>query len=636
MNQAENKESEKNDPQLEKIIVETSHPEEGQMEESSTATSTIEEVVLTEPSETPSEEPLSTESNDEPVEAKPSKTPSEEPSSTELESKVVEESGSKPPVTESVNEEDSDKKTKSKKLSQQETQEEFDALMEKIKTEESFDEKLHLTVDNMEKYLSQGGTPLFKYFWELRKMSLEFFKENISPSIRSSLWPKYSNLSKEARRLKEIFDEQSAFAVEQIDIAITGLEKEIENFEKSIATQNDVKFPFQSKFLDRKKAVYNDIQKRLNLLNAYATRINNLRKELMKTDMRIKHKNKFFQRLSVTGDQVFPSRKGLIKKISDQFLSDVESFLATNFSGDDINGPVFYLREEIKVLQSIAKILTLNTHSFTTTRLRLSECWDKLKIVDKERKKEFAEKKDIFLQNKAEVEEKIQLLSEKFKGGDLSTGSASKQLETIQTFMRKVELGRDEVKSLKASLADVRGLVQGKKKEEEEIRLNEERERLRIRREKLDSVKNEIDDILSGNDSLTVDEFNAKQDELHEKVAQLNDVSGREKLELERSLRQLKDVLSSKQEEALLNLSDDDQQALKNLREVLSQRRQRRKEVKEHYDSLRKASGSSGLDFEQAMLHNDQVNAEKERLDLADTGISEIEKKIREIKSKIK
>lgn len=614
MNQAENKESENKETQEEKIIVETSNPEEGHMEESSTATITAEEKKSQTP-ETPVEETCTT---------------TEDQNQMEQENAVTDsnQTHSSAPI-------ETENKQKGKKLSQQQVQEEFDALMEKIKLEENFDEKLHLAVDNMERYLSQGGTPLFKYFWELRKLSLEFFKENISPSVRSVLWPKYSNLSKEARRLKEIFDEQSAFAVEQIDIAVTALEDEINNFEESILSQPDVDLSFKSKFLEKKKSTYNDIQKRLNLLNAYATRINNLRKELMKTDMRIKHKNKFFQRLSVTGDQVFPLRKELIKKISDQFLSDVEGFLAANFSGDYIKGPVYYLREEIKVLQSVAKLLTLNTHSFTSTRLRLSECWDKLKVIDKERKKEFAEKKDVFLKNKSEVEVKIQALSEKFKAGELSTGAATKDLENIQAYMRKVDLGRDEVKSLKTLMSEIRELIHGKKKEEEESRLKEERERLRIKKEKLDALKHEIEATLSNKGSLTVDEIQTKQNDLHEKVLHLKDVSGREKLDLERSLRQLKDILSEKQEEALLNLSDDDQETLKSLREVLSQRRERRKEIKEHYDTLRKASGSSGLDFEQAMLHNDQVNAEKERLDQADIGIQEIEKKIREIKSKI-
>lgn len=533
---------------------------------------------------------------------------------------------------ESSHDEAVEKKEGGKKSLQ--VQDDFDALMKKIASEENVDEKLRLAVDNMEIYLSQGGTPLFKYFWELRKLCLDFFKEAISPSARALLWPKYSNLSKEARRLKEIFDEQSAFAVEQIDMAVSALESEITNFEASVSAQPDVDFPFKSKFFEKRQDIYKDIQKRLTLLNAYAARINNLRKELMKTDMRIKHKNKFFQRLSSAGDQVFPVRKELIKKISDRFLSDVETFLAANFSGDHISAPVFYLREEIKTMQSIAKLLTLNTHSFTSTRLRLSEAWDKLKVVDKERKKEFAEKKDVFLQNKADVEEKIEALMKKFNEEGLSTGAALKEMESIQAFMRKVELGRDEVKILKDRLNEVRELIQGKKNAEEDARLKEEREKLRLKKEKLVTVKQEIDAALAGADSFSAESISAKQAELVEKVSHLKDVTARERQELERSLRQLKDLCNAKQEEALLSLSDDDQQALKNLREVLEQRRIRRKAMKEQYDTLRKSS--SGLNLEQAMLHNDQVNAEKERLDQADIGIGEIERKIKEIKGKIK
>lgn len=540
------------------------------------------------------------------------------------------------PLASEVREEGEKREGTKKNLQLQVQQEEFDALMRKIAAEENVDEKLRHAIDSMEIYLSQGGTPLFKYFWELRKLCLGFFKEAITPSARATLWPRYSHLSKEARRLKEIFDEQSAYAVEQIDMAVSALESEIHHFEEAAAAQSNIDFPFKSKFFDKKKEFYIDIQKQLNLLNAHATRINNLRKELMKTDMRIKHKNKFFQRLSVAGDKVFPVRKELIKKISDRFLTDVESFLIANFSGDQTSAPVFYLREEIKALQSIAKTLTLNTHSFTSTRLRLSESWDKLKVVDKERKKEFAEKKDIFLQNRAEVETKIEALSKKFKEGELSTGAALKEVDAVQVFMRQAELGRDEVKFLKNALAEVRDLIEGQKNAEEEARLNEEREKVRLKRERLTTVKQEIDDILAGSDQLSAEAINAKQNELIEKVAQLKEVTGRERQELERSLRQLKDIYNAKQEEALLSLSDDDQQALKNLRDVLDQRRSRRKTMKERYDTLRKASGSSGRNIEQALLHDAQVNEEKMRLEQADGGIEEIERKIKDIKSKIK
>ena len=79
----------------------------------------------------------------------------------------------------------------------------------------------------MELTLAQKGTPHFKSFWEARNLCVELFKQNISAAIKQPLWNKYSELSKEARRLREILDEQSAFAAEQIEIAIQALEKEI-------------------------------------------------------------------------------------------------------------------------------------------------------------------------------------------------------------------------------------------------------------------------------------------------------------------------------------------------------------------------------------------------------------------------
>lgn len=532
-------------------------------------------------------------------------------------------------------EETSLKRGKERKYHQQHAQEEFEKLQQEIAKEESVDEKLRIAVENMEGYLAQGGTPLFKYFWELRKSCLELFKENVSPAARAIYWPKYSHLSKEARRLKEMFDEQSAFAVEQIDIAISAMENEIENFEEALQQQPDIDFKAESKFFERKRAFYNDIQKRLNALNAHAARINNLRKELMKTDMRIKHKNKFFKRLSVAGDRVFPVRKELIKKISDQFISDVEYFLTQNFFSEQAKGSLFYLRQEIKSLQGIAKILTLNTHSFTSTRLRLSESWDKLKVMEKEKKKEYAEKKDIYHKNKCEVEEEIVSIDEGFDKGELSIGNSLKLLDKLQGKMKKVELGRDEVKSLKDSIAKVERKIEQKKNAEEEARQSEERENLRKKRELLDGIKEEIEKICENTELVTGEEIAEKQKQIEEKIAEIKDLTGREKLEIERAMRHFKDILNAKREEALLNLSDDDQNALHNLMEVLEQRRARRKEIKQHYDSLRKASGSSGFDFEQAMIHQDLLTAEKERLDLADEGIAEIERKIVEIKSKI-
>ena len=65
----------------------------------------------------------------------------------------------------------------------------------------------------------QPQSPHFKDFWEARRLCLPLFKENMNPKSRSLLWAEYIEISAEARKLKEILDEQSPFAVEQIELA---------------------------------------------------------------------------------------------------------------------------------------------------------------------------------------------------------------------------------------------------------------------------------------------------------------------------------------------------------------------------------------------------------------------------------
>lgn len=487
--------------------------------------------------------------------------------------------------------------------------------------------KLEKAVAKMEQALSQGGIPQFRSFWEIRKMCLEFFKENISPNIRGVLWPKYSDLSKEARRLKEIFDEQSAYAVQQIGIAITALEEDVANIEEQLAKMPDVDFEFDSFYLQDNLELYNRMQRKLNLLNTYAARVNTMRKELTKTDMRIRNKNKFFQRLSVIGDKIFPERKDLIKELSDTFNQDVDNFINAHFSSDNYNVPVFKLRGEIKALQGIAKILTLNTQAFTSTRKRLSECWDKLKIVDKEIKKERGIQREVFKKNSDEVLAKMAAFKEEFDTGSLSMGSANKKLDEIADFMRAVDLGRDEIRDLKDKLTELRKPLREKAQIEEEARLKEEQARQNEKIEKLNALKEGIKTLIETAHSTDGETLEEARKNYLEEIEQ-SPIHSREKKELERALKPLKDIISDKKEEALLSLSEGDKEALSSLKNILKQRRERRKEIKTQLDDLRKQAGSSGLDFEKAMQHNVLINEEKERLEKIDLGIEEIEEKI--------
>src|SRR5207245_6166141 len=118
---------------------------------------------------------------------------------------------------------------------------------------------------------------------------------------------------------------------------------------------------------------YNTLQRELQLLNSYASRTSALRKELMKTEMRIRQKNAFFSRLSQIGDTIFPRRKELIQEVSKLFIDDVEQFIQRTFAGELHTSELIRVSEEIKLLQSFAKVRTLTDEACPQTRSRMSE-----------------------------------------------------------------------------------------------------------------------------------------------------------------------------------------------------------------------------------------------------------------------
>lgn len=511
----------------------------------------------------------------------------------------------------------------------------YDLFLSEYEKVEGSEAKLQMTMDFMELSLAQAGSPHFKSFWDARNICLELFKENISQNLRAQMWGKYTELSKEARRLKEILDEQSSFAAEQIEIAIKALETDLEQIEENLVKSNPVDFGLEAQSFGDKYTFYDQMQRELNILNTQASRINALRKELIRTEMRIKVKNKFFQRLSAIGDKVFPRRKELIKDVSEQFSADIDAFIVEYFAENKIEDALFFLREEIKALQGLAKLLTLNTHSFTHTRMRLSDCWDKLKVVEKERKKERAQQKVYYKQNVDSVLEKIKTFSDTFALGEMSIQDATVSIDEISSFMRSVELGRDEVKFLREEIQHARKPLADMLKSKEDEKKAIELEKEILKKKVFEDLKLEIESLLENTASFDVEKIINEQAAIVEKIngSRLNKI---EKNELEKRLKCFKDIISDKKEQAMMSLSDDDKQALSQLTSVLNQRKERRQEIKNQLEILRKSNRSSGFDFEQAMKNNELINEEKERLAKMDLGVKEIEELISDLKRKAK
>lgn len=550
-----------------------------------------------------------------------------------------EESAFCPPTEEIVHENELDEEAESSTESSKHKKPNphLEVFNKEISELSSAEAKLKYALTFMENSLAQNsGIPHFKTFWEVRGVCLQLFKENLPPTARTQLWAKYSELSKEARRLKELLDEQSSFAAEQIEIAIKALEDDITHFNESLGKLSNPELGQLPKMFSKKTSFYQDLQKRLNLLNVQASRINALRKELIKTEMRVRLKNKFFQRLSVAGDQIFPLRKDLIKEVSTVFSEDVDAFIHANFN-EDFQDSLFVLREEIKCLQNLAKLLTLNTQAFTHTRMRLSECWDKIKFAEKERKKERAQLRSVFKQNYDEVSSRIEDLKQKYETNQLSDDQVHQQIDEISRFMRGVELGRDEIKALKDALFSLKNKLAEKVKAQEQVRLQHEQEKEKQRKEKIDEFKEHIDVLGAKIRQMDVQELAAARDELLNKFQAIT-LNKFERQEIERLLKPLRssitDALTDKEEQALLSLSENDRQSIEQLKEVLKQRKDRRTEIKNQLETLRKAAGTSGLDFEKAMNHNELIQSERERLEKINLGIKEIEDKIVQLQKK--
>src|SRR3989338_5717599 len=155
----------------------------------------------------------------------------------------------------------------------------FTAFVDKLNALPTPEEKIAFGLEFMKGTISQEGSPRFREFWEARRLVLPFFRENVNSVIRPKLWGDYVELTVEARKLKEILEEQSSFAMEQIDLAIQALESDLAKFAELLEQGRAIPFPQASSLTSDREQVYYPIQRELNLLNTLASRLNGLRKE---------------------------------------------------------------------------------------------------------------------------------------------------------------------------------------------------------------------------------------------------------------------------------------------------------------------------------------------------------------------
>ena len=108
------------------------------------------------------------------------------------------------------------------------------AFKEPFEKESSPEGKIKLSIEWMRKILIQPEEMDLRHFWEIKRLTLPLFKEQMLPIKRNHLWASYAELTKEAQRLKKMIDEQSAFSVEQIELAINALESDFSRYDQMV------------------------------------------------------------------------------------------------------------------------------------------------------------------------------------------------------------------------------------------------------------------------------------------------------------------------------------------------------------------------------------------------------------------
>lgn len=503
-------------------------------------------------------------------------------------------------------------------------------FLQKVKTVGDAEAQIRFSMNCMKESLSCSNTPRFRDFWDVRRFCLPLFKQSIGVKVRAELWREYVDLSTEARRIKEMLDEQSAFAFEQIDLAIQSLVKDIESSDELLLAIPDLLIPEICLTMLDHKIEYQQTQRELNLLNTFALKINSLRKEVIRTEMRIKNKNKLFEKLSSSGDRIFPKRKALIKKVSDMFMADVQAFISRYFVNPSVERvPLHQLREEIKALQTVAKSFTLNVNTFTDTRVKLSQCWDQLKSWDKERKKEFFQKKQDLQHNVDQVMERIKSF-ELLAAQASSFAEVAPRFEEVLSFMRTIELSFYDQKKLKETLFKLRQPFLDK---EEEIRAFEQlqdKQNQELKRKQVADFKESLEALAASLDSADIETLIESREKILQQSAQIQWQKS-DKMMIDRLLKQVKDGIEEKKSYRLLSLSDSDKEKHQALLNLLIERKQRRSEMKLQIDAYRKVLAGSGFDFEKAIMYKDLIEEEKVSLEKVNESIYEIEKKLVEI-----
>lgn len=478
----------------------------------------------------------------------------------------------------------------------------YDLLLEDLKSDKTPEQKIEQVTEFMREALAQKGVPRFRDFWEARKLFHDLFKECKDAIVKSKMWEKLTTMTAEARQIKEILDEQSTFAIEQIELAIKALAADAKEEKHGKGEALDV--PKECKTLQRKSKLYGELHAQIQLYTTLFDRLKELREEVINTDMRIKHKNRLLKELSHVGDQFIPKRKELIAQLSEEFSKDVEFFASRHFGEAESRVPPHALRKEIQGFQTFAKAVLLNAKIFKQTRNTLAKCWDDLKKVSDAKRAEYEENKELYDKNAEEMKPFVAAFIE--LAADFEKPSRKQidaEYEKVKERLRATQLdGRTrhgffkQVDEAHEKWADERKKVESEKRQAKKRAFEDKVERLR----------REVEEIAGK----TVEEIQKLIEELE-----------KESDELFISLCDAAKIALLKKREKESSSPDDIETLLEDWVTVEEM-------LREKLERLRKAAGRSGFDFEQAMRYRQQIDDARKSLEEAEEAIESLQSKL--------
>ncbi len=479
------------------------------------------------------------------------------------------------------------------------------------------DEKLKKLLEFMKHALSQKGSPRFRDFWEAKKICLPLFKEKMSHAVREKLWAQYIELSTEAKNLKSILDEQSSFSVQQIELALKAIASDLENHRTLSAGNKSSLISTDAPALASNMDFYETTQKQIAFYITLSARTKELRKEILQTEMRIKDKNKLLTQLSKLADSFLPKKKGLIKEISDEFVADVTRFASKYFDLDQkqllaVKIPLFKLRDEIKQMQLFAKSLSLNSGSFSKSRLTLSNCWEILREEGKVLKEKHAQRQKDFEEKVSKFQDLLSKAEQAYvENPPKSKSEVLKKVDEFLKALKEEKLHKNEVMLLKKELAQFEEkhtlpFVELEKKEKELQNKAQMDKEL-----KATAFKEKYLEIVAASESLTLLNLKEHYENFQaEKKSHRFDFSS--KLRVSELSRELFELILLKEEQDL-TLEEDTEET----KELFTRWEAFKEETRKRLESYRKEMGGSGFDFEKAMLYREYMDLEKARLDRA-------------------